>query len=327
MGAPARALLSLMLAVLCGWGALALWYRAPGGRSFRAALAAAWSGFGIVCLACVWTEWLAPALWIFAAGHAALLAWWRTLRPSNDRAWADDVARITHGGVDGNAVTLHNVRNFEWRSNEDYTARWETRRYDLDRLVSLDMIMSYWAGGAIAHTLISFGFDAGDHLVFSVEIRRERAKSFSEIGGFFKEFELSVIAADERDIVRLRTNVRRERTYLYRLRVAPAAMRSLFLAYVEEANSLVDRPRFYHTLTGNCTIVVYKMLRRTVGRLPLSYRLWLSGYMPEYVYGVGGLDTRYPLELRRIGYVSERGRGADSSPTFSADIRRGIPAL
>lgn len=329
MGSPARALWSLALAALCGWGALALWYRAPGGRSSRSALSAAWSGFGIVCLAGVWTEeWGTAALWTFAAGYGTLLAWWQRLRPSNDRDWADDVARITHGSVEGSIATLHNVRNFEWRSNSDYTARWETRRYDLDRLATLDMIMSYWAGEAIAHTLISFGFDDGAHVVFSVEIRRERSKTFSELGGFFKEFELSVVAADERDIVRLRTNVRLERTYLYRLRIAPAAMRSLFLAYVREADGLVDRPRFYHTLTGNCTIVVYKLLRRTVGRLPLSYRLWLSGYLPEYVYGVRGLDMRYPLEkLRDFGYISERGRSAGSSPTFSADIRRGIPAL
>jgi hypothetical protein len=316
------------MAVLCTWGALALWYRAPGSRGWRSSLSALWAGFGIVCMTGVWTAGFALSFWTFAAGYAALRAWWSTLLPSNDRAWGDDVARMTHGTIDGNLVTLYNVRNFEWRSATDYTARWEPRRYDLGRLVSLDMIMSYWAGEAIAHTLMSFGFDDGDHVVFSVEIRRERTKSFSEIGGFFKEFELIVIAADERDIVRLRTNVRRERTFLYRLRIAPGAIRALFIAYVEEANSLVDRPRFYHTLTGNCTIVVYRMLRRIIGPLPLSYRLWLSGYMPEYVYGVGGLDVRYPLEeLRALGYISERGLSAGSSPAYSADIRQGIPAL
>jgi hypothetical protein len=323
-----RALITLVMAALCTWGALALWYQAPGGRGWKSSFSALWTCFGVICMAGVWAGWFAAGFWAFAVGYAALVAWWKSLSPSNDRPWADDVARITHGTIDGNLVTLHNVRNFEWRSNTDYTPRWETRHYDLDRLASLDMIMSYWAGEAIAHTLISFGFDDGAHVVFSVEIRRERTKIFSEIGGFFKEFELSVISADERDMVRLRTNVRRERTYLYRLRIAPAAMRSLFLSYLDEANSLVNQPRFYHTLTDNCTIVVYRMLRRIVGRLPLSYRLWLSGYMPEYVYSVGGLDMRYPLEeLRTVGYISERGRDADVSPTFSADIRRGIPAL
>ncbi len=319
---------TLIVTLASVWGALALWYQAPGGRGWKSSISALWVAFAVLCLAAVWSGWLGAGIAAFAAAYAALMIWWRRLSPSNERAWADDVARVTHGTLEGAEVTLHNVRNFEWRSAADYTPRWETRRYDLDRLVSLDMIMSFWAGPAIAHTLLSFGFDDGDHVVFSVEIRRERDETFSEIGGFFKEFELSVIAADERDIVRLRTNVRRERTYLYRLRMAPAALRPLFLAYLTEANSLVDRPRFYHTLTGNCTILVYKMLRRVVGPLPLSYRLWLSGYLPEYVYGVGGLDTRHPLdELRRLGYISERGLAADQSPTFSADIRRGIPVL
>ena len=319
---------TLIMAAFIAWGALALWYQAPGGRSWKSSISALWTAFGVSCAAAVWSGWLAAGVLSFAAAYAALLIWWRSLRPSNDRDWADDVARVTHGTIEGNQVTLHNVRDFEWRTTADYTQRWETRRYDVERLVSLDMIMSYWSSQAIAHTLISFGFEDGSLVVFSVEIRRERDETFSEIGGFFKEFELSVIAADERDIVRLRTNVRQERTYLYRLRMAPSAIRSLFLAYLGEANSLVNNPRFYHTLTGNCTILIYKMLRRIVGRLPLSYRLWLSGYMPEYVYSVGGLDMRYSLEeLRRLGYISERGLGAGTSPTFSADIRRGIPEL
>jgi len=197
--------------------------------------------------------------------------------------------------VDGNRVTLYNVRNFEWRSNSDYMQRWEARSYDLEHLESVDMIMSYWTGPAIAHMLVSFGFDDGRHVVFSVEIRREKRESYSEFGGFFKEFELSIIAADERDVIRVRTNVRREDAYLYRLRMPLSAMRSLFLGYIDEANGLLRAPRFYNTITANCTTLVYHMMKRIVGYLPLSYRLLLSGYLPQYVYGVGGLDMRYSL--------------------------------
>jgi len=181
---------------------------------------------------------------------------------------------------------------------------------------------------AIAHVLVSFGFNDGQHVVFSVEIRREKQESFSEIGGFFKEFELSVIAADERDVVRVRTNVRGEDDYLYHIRMPAEHMRSLFLAYVNEANTLFNTPRWYNTITVNCTTLVYHMMNRIVGTLPLDYRLLFSGYLPEYVYEVGGLDPRYSLEqLRAFGRITERARAADQSATFSQDIRQGIPPL
>jgi hypothetical protein len=308
------------------WGACALWFQLQGGQALKTLSVLLWAGFSLTLTIALWQGRTAAGLVTFTAAFGALLIWWQRIAPSNDRIWADDVAQMTTGTADGNRITLRNVRNFDWRSNTDYTQRWETRHYDLDRLNSVDMIMSYWTGPAIAHMLISFGFDDGEHVVFSVEIRRERIESFSEIGGFFKEFELSVIAADERDVIRVRTNVRGEDTYLYRLRMPVSAMRSLFLGYIDEANALVRTPRFYNTVTVNCTTLVYQMMQRIVGYLPLSYRLIFSGYLPEYVYRVGGLDQRYSIkELRALGRISERARGAERSDTFSADIRRGIP--
>ena len=307
------------------WGGLALWYRIPRGRLAKMSCVLAWAAFSVAAMALA-RERFGPGLCAFAAGFAALLLWWSRLRATNDADWTDDVARMTCGSVDGTRVTLHNVRNFDWRSAIDYTPRWETRTYDLDRLRSVDMIMSYWRGPAIAHMLISFGFEGGAHVVFSVEVRRRRTQQFSEVGGFFKEFELSVIAAEELDVVRLRTNVRGERVYLYRLLLEAPAMRSLFLGYLDEANRLIDAPRFYNTITVNCTTLVYQMMRRIVGRLPVRYELLLSGYMPDYVYRVGGLDRRYSLdELRARGLISDRARAADRSADFSLDIRRGIP--
>ncbi len=324
----AELIATLLLAMPVIWGALALKFQAPGGRRLRTISAALWGALCIVWVAALWRGRLACGLVGFGVTFGALLVWWRRLIPSNDRIWADDVAQMTSGTIDGNRVTLRNVRNFAWRTPTDYIARWETRCYDLERLASVDMIMSYWSRRTIAHMLVSFGFEDGEHVAFSVEIRRERHESYSEIGGFFKEFELSIIASDERDVVRVRTNVRREDAYLYRLRMAVPAIRSLFLAYVGEANALVHAPRFYHTITGNCTTLVYQMMKRIVGRLPFDYRVLLSGYMPEYVYNVGGLDRNFPLEeLRALGYISERARRADGSETFSADIRRGVPPL
>ena len=324
--AAAAMLATLAIIFPAVWGGFALWYQISGGQFLKGLCVVLWGAFSIAMLSALWQGRLALGMIAFTVALAGLVLWWMHLAPTNDHDWADDVARITTGTVDGSRVTLHDVRNFDWRTETDYTQRWETRTYDLGHLRTVDMIMSYWDRPSIAHMLISFGFDDGRHIVFSVEIRRQRTQAFSEIGGFFKEFELSIIAADERDVVRLRTNVRGEDDYLYRLQLPQPAMQSLFLGYVGEANSLVDSPRFYNTVTVNCTTLVYHMMKRIVGRLPLDYRLLLSGYLPEYVYRVGGLDRRYSLEeLRERGRITERAKISDRSESFSADIRGGIP--
>lgn len=281
--------------------------------------------------------------------------WWQSIKPSNDRDWAPDVARMTTGVISpvtsgGNEhtemmpnaeltaaepITLHNVRNFTWRSETDIDERWETRHYDLAQLSSVDLIVSYWTIPAIAHTLVSFGFDDGRHVVFSVEIRKEKGEEFSEIGGFLKRFELSVVAADERDIIGVRSKVRDEKVFLFRTQLNAADRRALFLAYVNEANTLAATPRFYHTLTANCTTIVFGMMQRIIGDLPWDYRLLASGYLPNYVYDLGGLDTRYDFAtLERMGYVSRRANAALSDAAadasgleFSRAIRVGIPEL
>jgi hypothetical protein len=321
-------LATLLIGLPAVWAVLAIWYQAPGGQLLKGGGAVLWVVFSIAVLLALWQGRPVLGLMAFALAFGAVLLWWQHIAPSNDRLWADDVARMTTGTIDDNQVILHNVRNFDWRTNDDYTQRWETRSYDVAKLDSVDMVMSYWDGWAIAHMLVSFGFSDGQHVAFSVEVRREKNKTYSEIGGFFKRYGLSIIAADERDVIRVRTNVRGEDDYLYRVRMPLPAMRSLFLGYIQQADSLVNAPRFYNTITVNCTTLVYHMMTRIVGYLPWSYRLLFTGYLPAYVYQVGGLDQRYSLEeLRALGRITERARQSDRSATFSEDIRRGIPVI
>jgi len=328
MRIAARVLITLIVGIAATWGVFGLWYQLPSAHALKTLGVSLWVGLSFIVLVALWSRRIAQGIWAFLAAFAILLVWWHLIPASNDHIWADDVAQMTSGLIDGQHVTLHNVRNFDWRSDTDYTPRWETRHYDLDKLRSVDMIMSYWSGPAIAHMLVSFGFENADYVVFSVEIRPRKGESFSEIGGFFKEFGLSIIAADERDVIRVRTNVRGEDDYLYRIQMPVSAMRSLFLAYIDQANSLVHAPRFYNTITANCTTLVYHIMKRIVSYLPLNYSLILTGYLPEYVYRIGGLNSHYSFgELRAWGRITDRARAADRSESFSTDVRKGIPGV
>ena len=316
------------LITLCSgaWGTLALWYHLPGGTVVKILGSIAWSLI-VVALAGVAIyrrSWI--PLGIYVLLYALLLVWWSRIAPSSRRDWADDVSRQLSGRVDGDHVTLDNVRNFSWRSNTDYDARWETRHYDLSQLATADAVLSYWGSKTIAHAMISFGFNDGNHVVFSVEIRRERGEQYSPIGGFFKQFETTLVAADERDIIRVRTNVRDEDDYLYPLRMDKPAMRALFLSYLHAANQLATTPAFYNTITSNCTTIVYRMARQIDPGLPWDVRLLFTGYLPEYLYRVGVVDRSVPLEeLRERSRITARARNARTTDDFSQAIRQQLP--
>ncbi len=314
-----RVLASVVLSVLAIWGGMALWFQLP---ALRLPAVVVWAAGAVVTLALWWRRRDARVALPWLAAMLALMAWWSTLQPTHNRVWADDVSRMVTGRVQGSVVTLDQVRNFDWRSDTDYTQRWEARRYDLDQLRSVDVAMSYWMGPAIAHTLVSFGFADGRYLTFSIEIRKQRGESFDAVAGFFKGFETVLIAADERDILRVRTNVRDEDMYLYRLKIPPEAMRSLFLAYLDEGERLKREPRFYNTLTANCTTIIFEMARRIDPGLPLDWRLLASGYLDRYLFDIGALSGGGDFEvLRRNAHITARARAADKAEDFSARIR------
>lgn len=318
------------LVIMAGalWGALALWFQPLAGGRGRPLLPIVWLALAAVALIGLATGHTLPA-WAFGALLLALLAWWRWgVRPSNDREWIPEVARITHGSLQGDTLTLHNVRNFNWRSATDYDERWETRTYDLSRLASVDLALSYWGRPAVAHALVSFGFTDGQQVVFSVEIRRKLHDKFSEIGGFFRRYELSVLASAEEDSLRVRTNVRGEDGYLYRVHMPEGAARKLLLSYVDTASQLARCPRFYNTLTANCITIIYQLADKIVPGLPLDYRLLLSGYLPEYLYRLGALEgADSAAAYRQAGRYTERARATTDPARYSRNIRLGVPGI
>ena len=317
----------IAVALMTAWAAGAIYYSDIPGARLRGLCAA--TAVLLTALAFAVLPRRRRTLVGFLIAFAVLVAWWLRIPASNDRTWQPDVAVAPWATVDGDRVTIHGVRNFEYRTELDYAAHWEDRTYDLRDLDSGDLIAVYWdAGPAIAHIFLSFGFKGRDYLAISIETRKEQGESYSTLAGFFKQYELVYVVADERDVIGVRTTYRRppEDVYVYRLHGPRENLRRVFLDYIQGMNELRAHPRFYNTLTTNCTTGVLLHARVNPGHVPWSWKVLFSGYFPEYAYELGRLDTSRPYaELRNISRVNERATAAGRDPAFSQRIREGLP--
>jgi len=271
------------------WAAMALWFHLQVGQTIKICVMALTALVLAAYISVLFSPRSSSQLISFSnvaficLGSLFLVSWF-SMKPSLTRDWAADVQHTVTADVQGDEVTFHNIRDFTWNDSRIFVPRWKSGTYRLSELNSVDVILSYWTHPAIAHTLISFGFADGRHLVFSAEIRKKKGQEFSSLGGFFRSFELAMIAAEERDIIYLRTNVRDERVYRYPVDVDPELMRAMLLKYIEKANDLARNPTFYNTLTSNCTTVVFDLVRLLEPGFPFDYRILLSGYLPEFLY-------------------------------------------
>jgi len=312
------------------WGGLALWFALPGADGVRATLALGFValGAGGILVALFRRRLIVPLL-PFGVAFAALLVWWSTIEASNDRTWQGDVAMLPSADINADVITLRNIRSFDYKSEPDYTPRWYDKTVDMRQLDTLDLIAVYWMGDAIAHTILSFGF-GGEHIAISIEIRKEQGEAYSALAGFFRQYELFYVVADESDLIGLRTNYRDppEDVYLYRVNIPKENIRRLFLQYVAKINDLHERPEFYNTGTTNCTTNIVMHIRAFQERAPLSWKMLASGYFPELVHERGKLDQSLSFDaLRQQSHINERARAADGTDDFSRRIREGLPGM
>jgi hypothetical protein len=317
-------LLWLIAAGLTAWAAAALYIDLPvkgaglpAAIVYLATIAAALvliSGQGRKAAACV-------------IGFVLVLAWWLTLAPSNDRDWQGDVTQTPWADIDGDKVTIHNVRNFDYRTETDYTPHWETRSYDVRDIRGADLFITFWGSPWIAHPIVSFQFGDNDHVAFSVETRKEVGEEYSALRGFFRQYELIYIIADERDVIRLRTNYRiGEEVYLYRTTASPEVAREIFLSYLQSANELHQKPAFYNAITSNCTTNIRIHTKAIAGSTPppWDWRLLLNGKADEFAYQNGRLAGDLPFDaLKRQAHINDAARAAGQSDQFSRLIREG----
>jgi hypothetical protein len=312
--------------LMTAWGALAIWYSNLSESYVRAGLS------GLFVLATLLAFALLPGrlrtLVGFLVIFAGIVAWWLSIPASNDRPWQRDVAVLPFADVKGDLVTIHNIRNLAYRTETDFDVRYYDRTFDLKLLESVDLIAVYWMGDAIAHVMVSFGFQEKDFVTFSIETRKEQGEDYSTLKGFFKQYELIFIVGDERDLIRVRTDYRKptEDVYLYRTRMTPENSRKFFMEYIRQINSMKENPEWYNTLTTNCTTDVVRLLRAFGGQARYNWKVLLSGYAPQYAYEQGGLDTRISFEeLRKLSYVNPKAVALGDDPEFSRKIREGLP--
>lgn len=322
-------LMGLTLISTTLWGAFAVYFGGSHSGIVQTCVSVVFGLCGLATLIGLgfprWRKRILPGyLFLFAA----ILTWWLFISPSNERQWQPDVAKLAYATFDGDTVTVHNIRNFDYRSEFDYQPAYYTKTYDLNKLEGVDLIAVYWMGPAIAHTILSFNFGGDEHLAVSIEARKELGEGYSTIKGFFKQYELIYIVGDERDVIRLRTNYRKnppEEAYLYRVQGPQQNTRRLFSEYMKKINELNVEPEFYKTLLDNCTTAIWFNARINPEHLPFSWKVLLSGYVPEYLYESKRLDSRIPfLELQRQAHINSRAQAADQASDFSTLIRTAI---
>lgn len=313
----------LGIALLIAWGALAIHFSNLPLSSARILLALLFAAIG------VWAFFLSrdrKPLMAFLLLYLGVFAWWFTIAPSQDRNWRPEVGVLPQAMIDGDRVRLTGVRNFTYRNVRDFTVHYEDREYSLAHLTGLDFYVSYWSEGPVGHTFVSFVFDNAPPLTISIETRPEVGEEFAPIASLFKQFELIYVVGDERDLVGVRANHRRETVYLYRLNTSPADARRLLTVYLKRINELANRPEFYHLLTNSCTINIVRYANAAGRAGRFDFRHLLNGLVDSYLYHSGRVDTSLPFDdLRMRSLINVAAEASEGDPEFSHRIRVSLP--
>jgi len=307
--------------LLHSWSALALYYRSfPSQEQLRLPIAIVYiiTVIFIVVLRKSRTKLFLLSL----VGFLVVAMWFSTITPKADASYPQDVT-MPYAEFQGDIITVHNVRNSDYRTRDDADVHYEIRVYNISDLKTVDLFMNYWGDDRIAHTILSFGFANGEHIAVSVETRREIGEVYSEWAGLFKQYELIYIWADERDVIRLRTNYRKERVYLYRTTLSAAKGQDLFIDMMIRTSELYKKPEFYDTIKQNCTnTLVHHIIASKAYKIPFWKRRIATGAADRRAYNERFLDTSRPFEeLRKEAFINDRAIAADKDLLFSEKIR------
>jgi len=264
---------------------------------------------------------LAPVLLLVLAYVALIFL----VRPSLDRDWSRDQVVLARAQISRNTIAITNIRNINYRTTSVYDVHYYDKSFDINKVSSVWYMVEPFSGhgAGAAHTLLSFGFEGGDYVAISVEIRKEKGESFSPIKGLLRQYELVYVIADERDVIKLRSNYRKDDVFLYPVHTSKENMRKILLSMLRRANKLATEPEFYNTFTSTCTTnIVAHVNEIAPGRIPLSYKVLMPAYSDELAREIGLIDSTISLKMLRAKYrINERALAFADDPLFSQRIR------
>lgn len=248
-------------------------------------------------------------------------------QPSHDRQWELGQEKLPAFHVYGDVLKVENYRDFVWTGELTAEPEYETRQFNLAKLTDLDVFISHFNSfEGLAHIFLSFGFSGGERLVVSLESRREVGETFSPLLGMLRQYEIIYVVGSEEDIVGARTSFRNERVYRYPTVATVDQARALLLGLGEDINSVATQPKFYNTLTHNCTNEITRRVETmSDAQFPLTWKTLLPGYFDEVLYDMnliqksGSFAETKAARLINNAVVNPRGG------RFIQELRGAIP--
>lgn len=247
------------------------------------------------------------------------------IKPSNYRNWNDDQKVLPTATVKGNIVEIKNIRDFRYASTTSYTESFYNKEYDLDKIKRVWYIVEPFSGiPGSAHTFLSFEFEDNVFVSVSVEIRKEKGESFHPIKGLLNQYEIMYVWADEKDVIDLRINHRKDQVFLYPMKAGPEKTRELFLSIIDRTNKLYGEAEFYNTLFNTCTTNIVDHVNlispKTIPTIDTSV------FFPEnsdlLAYELGLIDTNLSADkIREKFNINKKGEMYRNDPNFSVKIR------
>lgn len=243
-------------------------------------------------------------------------------KPSNDRDWVKEMTELSSAKIIDSIVTIDNVRNNKYRNTDDFDVEYYQGKYDLQKLEKVYLLTDPFSKLA-AHTMLSFEFSDGKKVALSVEIRREVGEVFDNIKGLFRGYELYFVWADEKDVIKLRTNHRNDNVYMYELDMAKENVQKLFIEAIKRTNKLKADPEFYNLIVNNCTTNIAKMLQIVYDKpIVVDWRYLVPAYAEGLFIKYGFIKGQSIEEARIKHNISPLAKSCGDCVDYSASIRK-----